>query len=69
MNEHSATEQAYKNGYEKGRADAVKEFAERLKKCVRDIAKIDFQDGYYYLIGEAFFDNIVIEMVGEENDR
>lgn len=31
MNEHNATEQAYKHGYEKGRADAIEEFAVRLK--------------------------------------
>lgn len=31
MNEHNATEQAYKNGYKKGRAEAIKKFAERLK--------------------------------------
>lgn len=31
MDEYTATELAYKNGYDKGYADAVKVFAERLK--------------------------------------
>ena len=33
MNEHNAIEQAYKNGYEKGRAEAIQWFADRLKKA------------------------------------
>lgn len=32
MNEHDATEIAYKNGYAKGKIDAVWEMAERLHK-------------------------------------
>ena len=31
MNEHDATELAFKNGYKNGAADAVRKFAERLK--------------------------------------
>lgn len=47
------------------KAEAIKEFAERLKAELRDTAKIDFQGGYYYLIGVPFVDNLVEEMVGE----
>lgn len=43
------------------RAEAVKEFAERLKEKIRDVAKIEFQDGYYYLIGVPLIDNLVKE--------
>ncbi len=32
MNEHNATEQAYRNGYEKGRAEAIQWFAEKAKE-------------------------------------
>lgn len=32
MREHDATELAYKNGYEKGRVDAIREMQERLTK-------------------------------------
>lgn len=35
MNEHTATEISYKNGYEKGKADAIREFGEvvRCRDC------------------------------------
>ena len=32
MKEYEATEIAFKNGYEKGYTEAIKEFAERVKK-------------------------------------
>ena len=31
MNIHDACEEAYKRGYERGKAEAIKEFAERVK--------------------------------------
>lgn len=31
MNEHDATETAYKNGYKQGKIDAVREMAEKAK--------------------------------------
>ena len=55
MNEHNATEQAYKHGYEKGRADAVKEFAEQIKKHCTSIEL------------NEYIDTLVQEMVGEED--
>ena len=36
MNIHDACEEAYKRGYEKGRAEAIKEFAERVKAAFGD---------------------------------
>ena len=33
MNEHDAFEQAYKNGYEKGKADAAAEIFAEIEKC------------------------------------
>lgn len=57
MNEHNATEQAYKNGYKKGRAEAIKEFAKRLK------AEMSF--GHYIQFDQI--DNLVQEMVGDED--
>ena len=50
------------------KAEAIKEFAERLKEKIRDVAKMEFQNDYYYLIGEPFIDNIVEEMEGDKND-
>lgn len=34
MNIHDACEEAFKRGYERGRADATKELSERLKDSV-----------------------------------
>ena len=50
----------------KERSEAVKEFAERLKEAIRDVAKIEFQDGYYYLIGVPLIDNLVKEFTEEK---
>ena len=51
------------------RAEAVKEFAERLKEAIRDVAKIEFQDGYYYLIGVPLIDNLVKEFMKKEVEK
>ena len=48
------------------KTEAYKESIEKVKEKLRDIAKIDWQDNYYYLIGEAFFDNLLKELVGED---
>ena len=62
MNIHDATEQAYKNGYAKGYADAVHKFAERLKE------KFTLRwCGSKYEIIHGWIDNIVEEMVGADN--
>ena len=37
MNEHDAFEQAYKNGYEKGRADAAAEIFAEIEKTIADL--------------------------------
>ena len=37
MNEHDAFEQAYKNGYEKGREDALKEIFAEIEKTIADL--------------------------------
>lgn len=58
MNEHNATEQAYKNGYKKGRADAIKEFAERIKTII---------EKHYLIRGfDCVIDTLVQEMRDEE---
>ena len=49
------------------KAEAYKEAFERVKEELKNIAKIDWQGGYYYLIGEAFFDNLLNELVGDDN--
>lgn len=58
-------EEQHKYALNKAKAEAIKEFTERLKDKIRDVAKIEFQSGYYYLIGEPFIDNIVEEMAGD----
>lgn len=64
MNEHNATEQAYKHGYEKGRADAIEEFAVRLKAkstlCI-------VSGRMYGEVSTATIDTLVQEMVGDED--
>ena len=40
----------------------VEKFAERAKEKLRDIARVDFQGNYYYLIGESFFEDLAKEM-------
>lgn len=47
------------------KAEAYKECIEKVKEELKNIAKIDWQGGYYYLVGEAFFDNLLKELVGE----
>ena len=42
MNEYTATEQAFKNGYNQGRAEAIKEFAERVK--AKAMQKFDWNE-------------------------
>jgi flagellar biosynthesis/type III secretory pathway protein FliH len=37
MNIHDATETAYQNGYQKGRADAAKEIFEEIKRSLNDL--------------------------------
>jgi hypothetical protein len=65
MNEHNATEQAYKHGYAKGRADAMKELAEMLQEVA--------YDGYsgratpeYVFVSVEQINNLVQEMRDEE---
>ena len=45
------------------KAEAYKECIEKVKEELKNIAKIDWQGGYYYLVGTAFFDNLLNELV------
>lgn len=62
MDKYTATEIAYKNGYAKGYADGVNEFAERLKQVF-----------YSDSLGDPFIRNIINtiaeEMVGADNGK
>lgn len=49
------------------KSEAIKEFAEKAKEKMRDLARVDFQGVDYCLIGKSFLDNLVKEMVGENN--
>lgn len=49
------------------KAEAYKEALEKVKEELKNIAKIEWQDNYYYLVGSAFFDNLLKEKVGEHN--
>jgi hypothetical protein len=57
MKIYEATEQAYKNGYEKG----IKDFAERLKEHTHDIVL------YGQIVTVSRIDILVEEMVGDGN--
>ena len=48
------------------KAEAVKEFAERLKSEMRNCARIDF-NGTYYAIGYRLIDNLVKEFTEGES--
>ena len=47
------------------RAEAITEFAERLKEKMNDVAKCSFCGKTYFVIGEPFIDQIAKEMKGE----
>jgi hypothetical protein len=60
-----ATERAYKNGYEAGKKDAVKEFAVRLKKY--KYLSSDWSHGEHpFVVEESDIDELAEEMVGDE---
>ena len=63
MKIHEATEQAYKNGYEKGKVDGVKEFVEMLKEYTFDIVL------YGKIVTVSRIDNLVEEMVGADHGQ
>lgn len=66
MDEHTATELAYKNGYEKGYADAVHVFAERLK--AHKYQSNDWSHGEHpFVVEESDIDYIAKEMRGADN--
>ena len=41
MNEHEATERAYKNGYKKGVEDAVREYSEKVDRLIANADDIN----------------------------
>jgi hypothetical protein len=60
MKIYEATEQAYKNGYEKG----IKDFAERLKEYKYQSS--DWSHGEHpFVVEESDIDDLVEEMVGD----
>ena len=48
-------------------ADAIKEFAERLKAELHNVPRVEVGGYVYYLIGEGAIDNIAKEMVGNSD--
>lgn len=48
------------------KTEAYKEFAERLKEEMQNVARMESESGeIYFLISEQFVDNFLKEMVGE----
>ena len=65
MDERDMFEQAYKNGYEQGKQDAVKEFADRLKQY--KFLSSDWSHGEHpFVVEENDIDELLEEMVGAE---
>ena len=59
MNIHDATEVAYKNGYEKGKTDAVRKMqSEIIKRCIKG--------GIYPAFVASTIDQITKEMLYEK---
>ena len=50
------------------RAEAVKEFAERLKEECGNVARMEFGGFTYFCVGYEFFDNLVKEFTEGEDD-
>ena len=68
MDKHTATEQAYKNGYEAG----VKEFAERLKERAVSHSYCnapDFKLNTKYEIWDSCIDNLLTELTERKEDE
>lgn len=62
MNEHEATERAYKNGYKKGVEDAVRKMQSEIKeRCIKA--------GIYPVIVARTVDNVVEEMLEGKTDE
>ena len=62
MDEHTSHEQAYKNGYEKGKQDAVIEFAKRLKEY--KYLSSDWSHGEHpFVVEENDIDQLLLEML------
>ena len=49
------------------KAEAYKECIEKAKSELKNISKFDFHGTDYYLVGEAFFNNLLKELVGDDN--
>jgi hypothetical protein len=56
-----------KNFLKQIKTKAYKECIEKAKSELENISKFDFHGTYYYLVGEAFFDNLLKELVGDGN--
>lgn len=59
--------QAYKFHYENLKAEIVREFADRLKAKMQNVARLDDNGTPLFIIGTQFIDNLVKEMT--ENER
>ena len=61
MNEHEAFEQAFKNGYEKGKQDAVRKMqAEIKKRCI--------EGGIYPVLVKSTIDQVAKELLEAQHD-
>lgn len=47
------------------KAEAIKEFAERIKAEFNNVVKYEFDCRYYYLVSHSFIDRLAEEMVGD----
>ena len=62
MDKHTVSEQAYKNGYEQGKQDAVIEFAKRLKEY--KYLSSEWSHGEHpFVVEENDIDQLLLEML------
>lgn len=60
MNEHDATETAYKNGYKQGQTDTVQRMRDTIKeRC--------FKGGIYPMFVASVVENVARELIEEAN--
>jgi hypothetical protein len=63
MDKHDATEVAYKNGYERGYNQGVKDFAERAKTYYNNLSGRPLPDTIEYYLSQ-----IAKDMIKEDQD-
>lgn len=55
----------WERAYKTAKAEAIKEFAERLKEEMKNLARMEYDCTPYFLVSNSFIDHITKELTGE----